>query len=134
VKPSGTPITLRNFSGIYNGHLHRMPLSADGLGGNATALSGRLAIGSITVTALSSPDPNTPFVDLMMTDCAGNDLERLNQVSIVEGSTVHIDYPTPQLTPWDGPRDHFCIAAIINNDNDVISNAEINVTVVANLR
>jgi len=135
VKPSGTPITLRNFSGIYNSHQRRIPLTTDGLGGsNATVLNGRLAIGSITVTALSSQDPNTPFVDLMMTDCAGNDLERLNMVSLVEGSTVHIDYPTPQLTPWDGPSDHFCLAAIISNDDDVLTNAEVNVTVVGNLR
>ncbi len=135
VTPVGTPITLRNYSGIYNGDLHRMGLTTEGLGGaGATPLSGQLAIGSITVTALSL-DNHKPEIDLLATDCAGNDLERIGMVQLVEGSTVHLDFPTPQLTPSDGPRQRFCIAAVIFNDHhDSGAEAPFNVTVVGNMR
>jgi len=136
VKPAGTPITLRNDSGIYNGMTRRFPLTTDGLGGpNATPLNGRLAIGSITVTALwDGRDDDRAFVDLMMTDCSGNDIERLNEVQVISGETVHVDYPTPQLTPWDGPSNHFCIAVIVNNEQDFPGRLPVYVTLVGNLR
>src|SRR5438270_5748220 len=45
VVPAGTPITLQNYSAIYNGDLHRMGLVAGGLPRDgATPLSGQLAI------------------------------------------------------------------------------------------
>ena len=138
VVPAGTPITLRNYSGIYNGDVHRMGLVTDGLPRDgATPLSGQLAIGSITFTAFTV-DEHKPQINLYTTDCEGNDLELLNQVTLAagsNGSTVHIDYPTPQLTPWNGPRNRFCIAAVILNDHaDSGATAPFNVTLVGSLR
>ncbi len=135
VKPVGTPITLRNDSGIYNSRTRRFPLTTDGLGGpNATPLNGRLAIGSITVTGLGTDQEDRAFVDLMMTDCSGNDIERLNEVSIIAGETVHVDYPTPQLTPSDGPSNRFCVSVIVNNEQDFPGRVPVYVTLVGNLR
>ncbi len=138
VVPAGAPITLRNYSAIYNGDVHRMGLVTDGLPRDgASPLSGQLAIGSITFSAFTV-DEHKPQINLYATDCEGNDLEQISSVVLAagaNGSTVHLDFPTPQLTPWDGAHNRFCIAAVIFNDHaDSGAEAPFNVTVVGSLR
>jgi hypothetical protein len=138
VVPAGAPITLRNYSAIYNGDVHRMGLVTDGLPRDgASPLSGQLAIGSITFSAFTV-DEHKPQINLYATDCEGNDLEQISSVVLAagaNGSTVHLDFPTPQLTPWDGPHNRFCIAAVIFNDHaDSGATAPFNVTVAGSLR
>jgi hypothetical protein len=107
VGPAGTPVVLQAILPAF-GHI-RLPLSPIGAGSGA--LSGRLAIGSITATAQNADGDNAIDVFLLTTDCNGNDLERLNLIEIKRGSTSHISFPTPQLTPFSGARNRFCVEA-----------------------
>ncbi len=108
VVPAGTPTVLRTLAPVF-GHV-RLPLFGNGSVAN---LSGQLAIGSITTSAQAGSGDSAIDVFLLTTDCAGNELERLNLIEINRGSTRHVNFPTPQLAPSDGPRNRFCVEADI---------------------
>lgn len=107
VGPAGTPVFLQAILPAF-GHI-RLPLTQIRAG--SPALNGRLAIGSITATAQNGSGDDAIDVYLLTTDCNGNDLERLNLLEIKRGSTSHLGFPTPQLTPSGGARNRFCVEA-----------------------
>ena len=128
VRPAGAPAVLEALIPAFN-HI-RLPLIMKGA--SSPDLNGRLAIGSITTSARGGSDGSAIDVFLLATDCDGNDLERISLIEVHRAATNHIDFPTPQLVPSDGPRNRFCVEAdVYPNSGDATT---IYITLAGSLR
>jgi hypothetical protein len=84
----------------------------------ATTQPHRIAVGSITVTTQGGTATSGIYVDLRGTDCHGNGLAGIADLTVHGDSTEHLDFPVPEIIPVAGDAP-FCVVAEVLNGNEL---------------
>src|SRR4029079_618255 len=92
----------------------------------ATTQAHRIAVGSITVTTEGGTASSGVYVLLRGTDCHGNGLAGIADITVHGDSTEHLDFPAPEVIPVAGSAP-FCVLADVLNGNEV---GDLNIRVV----
>jgi hypothetical protein len=111
-----TPVLLRGELPNNPGSSETIQLFNDRTG--ATTQPHRIALGSITVTTQGGTATSGIYVDLRGTDCHGNGLAGIADLTVHGDSTEHVDFPVPELIPVAGNAP-FCVLADVLNGNEL---------------
>jgi hypothetical protein len=82
----------------------------------ATTQPHRIAVGSITVSTQSGTAASGIYINLRGTDCHGNGLAGIADLTVHGDSTEHLDFPVPEVIPIAGNAP-FCVVADVLNGN-----------------
>ena len=111
-----TPVLLRGELSANPGPSETFQLFNDRNG--ATTQPHRIAMGSITVTTQGGTATSGIYVDLRATDCHGNGLAGIADLTVHGDSTEHVDFPVPEMIPVAGNAP-FCVLADVLNGNEL---------------
>jgi hypothetical protein len=78
----------------------------------------RIAVGSITVSTEGGTATSGIYVSLRGTDCHGNGLAGIANLTVQGDSTEHLDFPVPEIIPVAGSAP-FCVVADVLNGNEL---------------
>ena len=110
------PVLLRGELSANPGSSETIQLFNDRNG--ATTQPHRIAMGSITVTTQGGTAGSDVYVDLRASDCHGNGLAGIADLTVHGDSTEHLDFPVPELIPVAGNAP-FCVLADVLNGNEL---------------
>jgi hypothetical protein len=111
-----TPVLLRGELSANPGSSETIQLFNDRTG--ATTQPHRIAMGSITVTTQGGSATSDIYVGLRGTDCHGNGLAGIADLTVHGDSTEHLDFPVPEVIPVAGSAP-FCVLAEVLNGNEL---------------
>jgi hypothetical protein len=114
--PPTTPVLLRGELSANPGSSETIQLFNDRNG--ATTQPHRIAMGSITVTTQGGAPSSNIYIGLRGTDCHGNGLGGIADLTVHGDSTEHLDFPVPELIPVAGSAP-FCVDAEVLNGNEL---------------
>jgi hypothetical protein len=77
-----------------------------------------IAIGSITVSTQAGGSAAVLYVELRATDCGGNGLAGIQDLTVNGDSTEHLDFPVPEVIPVAGNAP-YCVFADVLNGNEL---------------
>jgi hypothetical protein len=106
------PVLLRGELSANPGSSETFQLFNDRNG--ATTQPHRIAMGSITVTTQGGTATSSIYVGLRATDCHGNGLAGIADLTVHGDSVEHLDFPVPEIIPVAGNAP-FCVLAEVLN-------------------
>jgi hypothetical protein len=110
------PVLLRGELSANPGSSETIQLFNDRNG--VTTQPHRIAMGSITVTTQGGSASSNVYIGLRGTDCHGNGLAGIADLTVHGNSTEHVDFPVPEMIPVAGNAP-FCVLAEVLNGNEL---------------
>jgi hypothetical protein len=110
----GAPVLLRGELPANPGSSSTFQLFNDRTG--TTTQPHRIAVGSITVTTQGGTAASGIYLDLRDTDCNGNGLAGIADLTIHGDSKAHLDFPVPAIIPVAGNAPFCVVADVLNGD------------------